>query len=101
MLISTIQLKRHDYIQRNIQRESNMTTILQILKSKGLSNSAAKKLLKSGKVRFHGVPTADGGRVVDPNDVAILHNSPRMIVGRDPVVLHREEGFVVVWKPAN
>ena len=24
-----------------------------------------------------------------------------MIVGRDPVILHKEKGFVVVWKPGN
>ncbi|MEC7985067.1 MAG: RluA family pseudouridine synthase [Myxococcota bacterium] len=78
-----------------------MTTLLQILRAKGLSNSSAKKLLKSGKVRLHGIPTADGGRIVKPEDIDIRSNSPRMIVGRDPVIVHREDGFVVVWKPAN
>ena len=78
-----------------------MPTILQILRSKGLSNSAAKKQLKSGKIRLFGVPTADGGREVDPQNLTILENAPRMIVGRDPVILHREAGFVVTWKPAD
>jgi RluA family pseudouridine synthase len=76
-------------------------SLLQFLRNKGHSNSTAKKMLKSGKVRINGVPTADGGRIVNPSDVALLHNSPRMIVGRDPVILHRDSGFVVVWKPGD
>ena len=77
------------------------SSLLHFLREQGHSNSVAKKMLKSGKVRLNGVPTADGGRIVNPDDVRLLHNSPRMTVGRDPVILHRDSGFVVVWKPGN
>lgn len=71
------------------------------LRERGLSNSEAKKHLKSGKIWLCGVPTADGGRLIQPDQVEIKQNAPRMIVGRDPVIVHRDTGFVVVWKPAN
>ena len=57
--------------------------------------------MATGKVTVCGVPTADGGREVDPDEVRINHNAPRIKVGHDPVLLHRDDDLVVVWKPSG
>ncbi|MFT5679460.1 MAG: RluA family pseudouridine synthase [Myxococcota bacterium] len=69
------------------------------LKSTGLSNRAARELMSSGKVLFCGVPTADGGRDVEPASVQIRHNARRIRVGRDPAVIWKDSHFCIVWKP--
>ena len=69
------------------------------LKSSGLSNRAARELMSSGKVLYRGVPTADGGRMVEPAAVQIRHNARRIRVGRDPAVVWKDPHFCIVWKP--
>jgi len=67
----------------------------------GLSNAEAKKALRSGKVFFHGVPTADGGRDIEPFQVTFRADAPKLTPGRDLVILHKDDDLVVVWKPAG
>ena len=69
------------------------------LKSTGLSNRAARELMSSGKVLLGGVPTADGGRDVEPGAVQVRHNARRIRVGRDPAVVWKDAHFAIVWKP--
>jgi 23S rRNA pseudouridine1911/1915/1917 synthase len=58
--------------------------------------------MEAGRVRLHGVPTADGGRQVRPSEVVLApEGSPRLRPGRDLVILHADEALVVVWKPAG
>ncbi|MCB9694201.1 MAG: RluA family pseudouridine synthase [Alphaproteobacteria bacterium] len=76
-----------------------MIRLLDHLKTRGLSNREARAALTSGKVWVSGVPTADGGREVDPASVAVRMQAPRITVGRDVVVLWRDPHLAVVWKP--
>jgi 23S rRNA pseudouridine1911/1915/1917 synthase len=50
-------------------------------------------------VFLHGIPTADGGRDVDPAHVTVRPDAPRLRPGRDLVLVHRDAQMVVVWKP--
>ncbi len=76
-----------------------MVRLIDHLRSLGLSNREARRQLGSGKVRYMGVPTADAGRLVRPEQVAIDPRAPRIRVGRDPALLYRDEHLAVVWKP--
>jgi len=67
----------------------------------GLSNTEAKKALRSGKVFFHGIPTADGGRDIQPFQVELKADAPKLTPGRDLVIVHRDEDLVVIWKPSG
>lgn len=71
------------------------------LKSLGLSAPDAKKAMANGKVFLCGVPTSDGGREVDPDQVSLRPEAPRLVPGRDLVIVHRDDDMVVVWKPAG
>tara|TARA_B100000575_G_scaffold193060_1_gene155889 strand:+ start:660 stop:1562 length:903 start_codon:yes stop_codon:yes gene_type:complete len=71
------------------------------LKHLGLTNSEAKKALLSGKVFLHGIPTADGGRDIQPYQIELRPEAPRLTPGRDLVLLHRDDAFIVVWKPSG
>lgn len=71
------------------------------LKTLGLSNREARARLDSGKVWLNGVPTADPGREVDPAQVELRPQAPRVTVGRDPIILWRDAHLAVVWKPAR
>lgn len=76
--------------------------LIDILRERGLSRGDARRAMGSGKVLLMGVPTADEGRdIEDPELVVYNPNAPRLTPGRDLVVLHRDPGFVVVWKPAG
>jgi len=76
--------------------------LIDLLMERGLSRGDARRALKSGKVLLGGVPTADEGRIVeDPDRVVFDPNQRRLVPGRDLVILHRDPGFVVVWKPAG
>ncbi|RME26808.1 MAG: RluA family pseudouridine synthase, partial [Deltaproteobacteria bacterium] len=76
--------------------------LIDLLRERGLSRGDARRALKSGKVLLDGVPTADEGRIIDdPGRVRVDPNQPRRVPGRDLVILHRDPGFVVVWKPAG
>lgn len=71
------------------------------LRSQGMSNREARAALSSGKVWVGGVPTADAGRTVDPATVEVRPRSPRITVGRDLVLLWRDDHLAVVWKPSG
>jgi len=71
------------------------------LKHLGFSSADAKRAMRSGRVRLHGIPTADAGREVQPFQVEILSEGPKITPGRDLVIVHKDEHFVVVWKPAG
>ncbi len=73
--------------------------LLEYLGSKGYSGGDARKMMRSGKVKVFGVPTADAARLVQAKNVAIVPNAPRMAVGKDPAVVFRDSSLVVVWKP--
>ena len=71
------------------------------LKSLGLGNHAAREALSSGKVLLRGCPVADPGREIDPAEIRVDPNAPRVTMGRDPVVLHRDAHLLVVLKPSG
>lgn len=75
--------------------------IKEILKSKGYSNKECKSLLETGKIFLQGLPVADGRREAKEKDLEIRPRAPKMKPGRDPVLMHRGEGYVVVYKPAG
>ncbi len=78
-----------------------MQTIKNILQAQGHSSKKIKSLLQTGKVFLQGMPTADGRREAKVAEVKVVENAPRLRPGRDPVLLHRDEDFVVVYKPAG
>jgi len=78
-----------------------MQTITQILQSQGHSAKKIKSLLQTGKVFYQGMPTADGRRDAKPAHIEVKPNAPRLRPGRDPVLLFRDDDFVVVYKPAR
>lgn len=67
----------------------------------GLSKKDAQQHLKNGKVFLCGIPTSDGRRDIDPKDVTFLPRAPKMVPNRDPAIVHKDKGFVVVYKPAG
>lgn len=71
------------------------------LKSLGLGNHPAREALSSGKVLLRGCPVADPGREVDPAEIVVDPNAPRVTMGRDPLVLHRDAHLLVVLKPSG
>ncbi|MCK6507818.1 RluA family pseudouridine synthase [Myxococcota bacterium] len=76
--------------------------LIDILRDRGLSRGDARRALTSGKVLLAGVPTADEGREVeDPALVELQPAAPRLHPGRDLVLVHRDPGFVVAWKPSG
>jgi len=76
--------------------------LIDLLLQRGLSRGEARRALTTGKVLLMGVPTADAGReIVDPDTVVIDPKAPRLTPGRDLVLLHRDPGFVVAWKPSG
>ena len=78
-----------------------MPRLDRILKDRGLSSSKARDALRHGKVFLNGVPTALGGREVDPAAVTLRPEAPRIQPGRDVAFLHSDPHLVVVWKPAG
>ena len=79
-----------------------MSTIRSILKEQGYSNNDIKTLLKSGKIWFMDAPTSNGGRIIEnQSHLIIKDHTPKMTVGRDPVIVHKDPHFVIVYKPAN
>jgi 23S rRNA pseudouridine1911/1915/1917 synthase len=71
------------------------------LKHLGLSNSEAKKALQTGKVFLYGIPTADGGREIEPYQIELRPDAPRLTPGRDLVIVHKDDDLVVIWKPSG
>jgi 23S rRNA pseudouridine1911/1915/1917 synthase len=78
-----------------------MPTITTILSEQGHSAKTIKSLLQTGKVFFQGMPTSDGRREAKVSEIEVRQNAPRLKPGRDPVILHRDDDFVVVYKPAG
>jgi RluA family pseudouridine synthase len=76
-----------------------MIALIEHLRSLGLSGGAARKAMRSGKVKLGGVPTADAKRIIDPAEIQYLPNAPRITVGRDPAVIYRDDRLAVCWKP--
>lgn len=75
--------------------------IKEVLQKQGYSNKEQKSLLNTGKVFYQGLPTADGRRECKERDVEIRPRAPKMKPGRDPVLLHKGDGFVVCYKPVG
>lgn len=75
--------------------------LLDVLRGLGLSASNAREALRSGKVLLSGVPTADGGREVDPKAVRYDPALPRLTPGRDPALLFRDSHLAVLYKPTG
>ena len=70
------------------------------LKHLGFSSADAKRAMRSGRVRLHGIPTADAGREIQPFQVEVLTEGPKLTPGRDLVVVHRD-ALRRVRKPAG
>lgn len=75
--------------------------VIDHLKSLGHSNRQAQALLQTGKVWFCGIPIADATRDIDPGDIVIRPNAPRIRPGHDPAVLFSDPHLAVVYKPAG
>ena len=71
------------------------------LRSLGLDGRTAREALASGKVRVDGVPVADGGREVEPASISYSPSHPRLVPGRDPVLLHQDPALAVLYKPSG
>lgn len=69
------------------------------LRERGMSSGDAKRALESGKVYLGDTPTADATREIDPADVSVRPNAPRVRVGAEPLIVHRDEHLAVVYKP--
>lgn len=75
--------------------------LIDLLKSRGLSNREARGYLLTGKVSVDGMPTTDGGREVSQHDVLVDVNAPRQYPGQDLMILRRDADVAVVYKPAG
>lgn len=66
-----------------------------------MSSRDAKRALETGKVYLRDTPTADATREVDPAEVSVRANAPRVRVGADPVIVYRDDHLAVVFKPSG
>ncbi|MFZ5477302.1 MAG: RluA family pseudouridine synthase [Myxococcota bacterium] len=71
------------------------------LKSLGMGNREARDALATGKVRLRGCPIADPGREIDPAEIVVDANAPRVTMGRDPFVLWKDRDLLILWKPSG
>lgn len=71
------------------------------LNTLGVCGRAARAALDSGKVWYKDAPTADAARDVDPELTRYLPSAPHIKVGRDAVIVYRDQHLIVVWKPAG
>lgn len=78
-----------------------MLTIEEHLQAKGHETKEIRSLLENGKVFLRGLPVGDGRRTADIADIVVKPNAPRLKPGRDPVLLHTDDEFVVVYKPSR
>ena len=76
-------------------------TLRDVLRAQGLVGGKLKKAFGAGKIFLGGIPTSDGGRLVDPDAVEFRENAPRLTPGRDLVIVHKDIHLAVVWKPAG
>jgi hypothetical protein len=75
--------------------------LLEHLRGTGLSTQAARLMMRSGQVFYRGLPTADGAREVDPAQVDLRPDGPRIHIGTAPVLLLRDRHIMVAFKPAG
>lgn len=61
----------------------------------------ANQALKTGKVKVRGVPTSDGGREVEPQEVTYDPRAHRLQPGRDLAVIFHDKHLAAVWKPSG
>jgi 23S rRNA pseudouridine1911/1915/1917 synthase len=78
-----------------------MARLIDELRARGLSAATARQLLATGKVFFAGVPTADPGRDVAADAVEVRPAAPRLVPGRDLVLLWHDGDLAIVVKPAG
>jgi 23S rRNA pseudouridine1911/1915/1917 synthase len=71
------------------------------LRQLGMSTAEARKALQNGKVFLCGIPSADGGRDIEPSEVEVRPEAARLTPGRDLVIVYRDADVVVVWKPSG
>lgn len=71
------------------------------LQQLGMTGAEARRALENGKVFVSGIPSSYGGRDVDPAEVEVRPEAPRLTPGRDLIIVHRDPRLVVVWKPAG
>ena len=71
------------------------------LRATGMSNREARRALETGKVYLQDAPTADPSRDVDPAQVRVRANAPRVRVGLGPVIVYRDDHLGVVVKPSG
>lgn len=71
------------------------------LRGLGMKSAEARKALATGKVYVGDAPSADPSREVDPSAVSVRSNAPRVRVGRDAVVVYRDNDMAVVIKPSG
>jgi RluA family pseudouridine synthase len=76
-----------------------MGRLIDHLRSLGMSNRDAKRALQTGKVYVRDAPVADPTRDVDAALVRVRDNAPRVRVGADIVIVHRDDHLAVVFKP--
>lgn len=73
--------------------------LIDYLRGRGMTNREAQRAMETGKVYVYDAPTADAARDVDPEHVSVRMSSPRIRVGLDPVIVHRDDHLAVVIKP--
>jgi 23S rRNA pseudouridine1911/1915/1917 synthase len=78
-----------------------MVPLIAHLRTIGLSARDARRALDSGKVHLRGVPVGDPAREVDPADVTVRPNAPRLVPGRDPALVFHDRHLAVVNKPSG
>lgn len=71
------------------------------LKALGHGAHGARELLRTGKVRVDGWVTADAARPVEPGRVVVDPSAPRVVVGRDALVVWHDAHLLVVAKPSG
>lgn len=60
-----------------------------------------RQAFETGRIYLDDVPTADGGRDVTGHRVTVRTSAPRVVPGRDPVVVFRDAHLAVVYKPSG
>lgn len=73
----------------------------EILATRGLSSHDTKTALETGKVFLRDAPTSMGARLVHDEDVTVRMDAPRIVVGRDLVIVYHDADLAVVIKPSG
>lgn len=78
-----------------------MLRLIDHLRELQLNNRQIRDGLESGKVFYYDAPTSDGSRMVDPQFVRYRVDAPRIVMGRDIAIIHKDADLAVVFKPAG